>query len=100
MGSRDGRAGVKVLDRGNLWPSGEPAMHVEYESGEMRPIHHVRPRRRDCSAVIGAAATMDSSRQFLGLRCPSCRKRIYRVKFPMTATFVGERACEWVHARN
>lgn len=77
---------MKVLERGNLWPSGESAMHVEYEPDEQRPVRHVRPRKRDCSAVIGAAATLDQSRVFIGTRCPSCRKRIYRVKFPVTAT--------------
>jgi len=80
---------VKILDRGNLWPGGQPAIHVEYESGEQRPVRHVRPRRHDCTAEIGTAASFDEARTFIGKRCGECHRRIYRVKFPVTATVLA-----------
>lgn len=61
-------------------------MHVQYDPDEQRPVRHVRPRKRDCSAEIGTAASFDEAREFIGHRCKGCHRCIFRVRFPVTDT--------------
>lgn len=52
-----------------------------------RPIRHVRPRKQDCAAVLGWAATQEGAAAAFGRkRCRACGGRVFALSFPLTAT--------------
>ena len=63
----------------------------DFTPGEPRPIRHAHRRidARPCGAVVGHALTLDGARAFIGRRCPVCKRRVFRVDYPLRA---------WVYA--